>query len=93
VISTSKIRNIIAIRKNRIEKGIREEDFGSNPHSKGEHFSRSVKDFFDKIKEIFIMIEEIKIIIMEIINNNDIIYTIGYRSYDWKSNIIFILYK
>jgi len=40
-ISTSKIKKIIVIKKNRNEKGKREELFGSNPHSKGEFFSRS----------------------------------------------------
>lgn len=45
-ISTSKIRKIIAIKKNRIEKGSRADLFGSNPHSKGELFSRSLIIFF-----------------------------------------------
>lgn len=40
-ISTSKIKKIIVIKKNRKEKGRRDELFGSNPHSKGEFFSRS----------------------------------------------------
>lgn len=40
-ISISKTRKITARRKNRSEKGIRAELFGSNPHSKGEDFSRS----------------------------------------------------
>jgi hypothetical protein len=40
-ISTSKIKKIIAIRKNRIENGIREELIGLNPHSKGLNFSCS----------------------------------------------------
>jgi len=40
-ISTSKIRKIIAIKKNRKEKGNRDELKGSNPHSKGDDFSRS----------------------------------------------------
>lgn len=40
-ISTSKIKKIMAIKKNRNEKGIREELNGSNPHSKGDVFSRS----------------------------------------------------
>ena len=40
-ISTSKIKKIIAIKKNRIEKGFREELKGLNPHSKGEIFSCS----------------------------------------------------
>lgn len=51
-ISTSKIKKIIVIKKNRNEKGIREDDFGSNPHSKGELFSRSINVFLDKIEEI-----------------------------------------
>lgn len=38
-----------ARRKNRKEKGIRADDFGSKPHSKGEDFSRSVGVFIDKI--------------------------------------------
>ncbi|KAF8480536.1 hypothetical protein F5888DRAFT_1787188 [Russula emetica] len=41
-ISTSKIKKIIVIKKNRKEKGIRDDLLGSNPHSKGEHFSRSI---------------------------------------------------
>lgn len=40
-ISTSKIKKIMVIRKNRSENGVRDEDFWSNPHSKGEFFSRS----------------------------------------------------
>lgn len=45
-ISTSKIRKMTAIRKNRSEKGIRADLIGSNPHSKGDGFSRSVPTFF-----------------------------------------------
>lgn len=33
VISTSKIKKITAIKKNRKEKGIRADPLGSNPHS------------------------------------------------------------
>lgn len=57
-ISTSKIKKIIVIRKNRRENGRRDELLGSNPHSKGEHFSRSVIDFFDRIeaKNIIIIV-------------------------------------
>jgi hypothetical protein len=40
-ISTSKIKKIIAIKKNRRENGKRDELKGSNPHSKGDIFSRS----------------------------------------------------
>ncbi len=43
-ISISNTIKIIARRKNRIEKGIRAVLFGSNPHSKGEDFSRSILD-------------------------------------------------
>jgi len=39
--STSKIRKITANKKKRIEKGTRADPLGSNPHSKGEFFSRS----------------------------------------------------
>lgn len=39
--STSKIKNITATKKNRIEKGRRAVYFGVNPHSKGLNFSRS----------------------------------------------------
>lgn len=39
-ISTSKIRKITVIKKNRREKGSRKSELGSNPHSKGEDFSR-----------------------------------------------------
>jgi hypothetical protein len=46
VISTSKIRKITAIRKNRKENGIRADLFGSNPHSKADGFSRSGVFFF-----------------------------------------------
>lgn len=55
-ISTSKIKKIMAIKKNRKEKGKREDDFWSNPHSKVVIFSRWLKDFFDKIKDIIIKI-------------------------------------
>lgn len=40
-ISMSKTRNTTANRKNRRENGSRADLFGSNPHSKAEHFSRS----------------------------------------------------
>lgn len=46
-ISTSKIRKIMARRKNRREKGSRADFIGSNPHSKGELFSRSPVVRFD----------------------------------------------
>ena len=48
MISTSKIKKMTAIKKNRSENGIRADPFGSNPHSKGEFFSRSLIVFLDK---------------------------------------------
>lgn len=62
-ISTSKIKKIIVIKKNRIEKGRREEFIGSNPHSKGEVFSRSFNDFLARTEAKYITtIATIKII-------------------------------
>lgn len=48
-ISISNTRKITANRKNRVEKGIRAEFLGSNPHSKGDLFSRSFIDRMFKI--------------------------------------------
>lgn len=76
-ISTSKIKKIIVIKKNRKENGSRAEDLGSNPHSKGEDFSRSVKVFFDKIEASNITIIEIIKIILLILIIEKIIYTIN----------------
>ena len=47
--STSKIKKIIAIKKNRIVKGNRALNFGLNPHSKGLIFSKLKIIFFLKI--------------------------------------------
>lgn len=73
-ISTSKIKKIIVIIKNCREKGNREEVWGSNPHSKGEYFSRSVFFFFEIIIEIKINTQAIKKINIAIINRGEIIY-------------------
>lgn len=83
----------MAIKKNRIEKGSRDELNGSNPHSNGELFSRSMITFFDSDEAKNITIVEIIItnIIRKLIIN--IIYIINYKLYDWKSYILFILYK
>lgn len=74
-ISTSKIRKIMATRKNWRENGSREEDFGSNPHSKGDLFSRSIIVFFDKIVANTITIIEINIINEPIKIRDNITYT------------------
>lgn len=47
VISMSKIKKINLIKKNWILKGRREFEIGSNPHSKGETFSRDLDDFIE----------------------------------------------
>ena len=45
--STSKTKKMTAIRKKCLENGIREDSIGSNPHSKGEFFSRSIILFIE----------------------------------------------
>lgn len=74
-ISTSKIKKIIVIKKNRIEKGIREDSIGSNPHSKGDLFSRSLLVFFDKVVAKIIIIKVMINVILVIIDKLIIIYT------------------
>ena len=64
VISTSKIKKIIAIKKKCKENGKRDLDFGSNPHSKGLLFSRSIHIFFEHKFKINNRKIEIKIIIL-----------------------------
>lgn len=86
-ISTSKIKKIMAIKKNCIEKGIREVFRGSNPHSKGDAFSRSLILFFDKKEASPITSIEINKIIIAAMNRFKIIYTKIFSPYDWKSYI------
>lgn len=92
VISTSKIKKITVIMKKCMENGIRALFLGSNPHSKGEDFSRSEKVFLEIIVLIVIIITPISVIITPSHEIIMIIYT-NFRSLDWKSSIIFILYK
>lgn len=75
-ISTSKIKKIIAIKKKCRENGRREDDFGSKPHSKGEHFSRSKIVFLERIVAKIIMIQASNRRIKPIVNIIKIIYTI-----------------
>jgi hypothetical protein len=74
-ISTSKIKKIIAIKKNWIEKGRREEFRGSKPHSKGDIFSRSKILFFESSEARIITITAIIKTMKAIINKFKIIYT------------------
>jgi len=48
-ISISKTKNKTASKKNRREKGNRAVALGSNPHSKGELFSRSFEERIERI--------------------------------------------
>lgn len=57
-ISTSKIKKIIASKKNRKEKGKRADLIGSKPHSKGELFSRSLIVRLAKIQPRVITTED-----------------------------------
>jgi hypothetical protein len=65
-ISTSKIMKMTAIRKNRDENGSRAEFFGSNPHSNGDLFSRSLFIFFDSSVAIIITAVVMVIVIVAI---------------------------
>lgn len=89
-ISTSKIKKIIAIMKNRKEKGSREDSLGSKPHSNGDVFSRSKKDFFEIVEQVKINMRVININVNLIIKDKKIIYFI-YKLNDWKSVVLFIL--
>lgn len=68
-ISISNTRKITARRKNRREKGIRAFALGSNPHSKGEDFSRSSEDR----KEIVRAMRRIRRGISRVIRRADIV--------------------
>lgn len=91
--STSKIAKIIAIKKKWRENGSRAEFFGSNPHSNGLIFSRSLKDFFEIVFNNITIIIIISTIVKEINIILRITYSVDNRFFDWKSIIIFILNK
>ena len=78
VISTSKIRKITAIKKNRKENGKRAVPLGSNPHSNGEFFSRSDIVFFDNKEAIIMTKVEMIIIILIAINKIIIVFSKDY---------------
>lgn len=83
-ISRSKIRNRIAIRKNRKEKGSRAELMGSNPHSYGDFFFRSNFRFGRKC---LIINSRLEIIIDKIKNISSFIF----RMEKWQSRNAFDL--
>lgn len=89
-ISTSKIRKIIVTRKNRRENGKRVDEFESNPHSKGEAFSRLKLVLFEMRREIII-----RAVTMNKMRLNNIIIKKIISSpkspFGWKPNIQGIL--
>lgn len=89
----SKIKKISLIKKKWILNGMWLLEIGSNPHSNGEIFSRSWNDFLDNI--IFRSISVIEI--SKKINIKGIIIIIIYikifKYFNWKLNVIIILYK
>ncbi|GHU53267.1 hypothetical protein FACS189496_4500 [Bacilli bacterium] len=87
-ISTSKIMKITATKKNRDENGSRAEFFGSNPHSKGDLFSRSSWVFFEISVAAVITMVEIVIVIAANVITVDIIYLVLHKFLDWKSSIL-----
>lgn len=68
MISTSKIKNIILIKKNWILKGGRLSVKGSNPHSKGEDFSKFLDAFFERDRPRKVRIKgKVKIKILKVL--------------------------
>jgi len=67
IISVSKIKKMILIKKNWILNGRRLNDSGSNPHSNGDIFSYVIMVFLYNVKLIIMIREGINIIIILII--------------------------
>lgn len=89
VISISKIRKIRLIRKNWTLKGIRDLESGSNPHSKGEAFSRFFKSLRDNIVLIISRIRPMRKNILAIIIIKNIIYIkVWLKFFNWKLKVI-----
>lgn len=90
-ISTSKIKKITAIRKNRRENGIRADLLGSNPHSNGDLFSRSLINFFDRVVARIITIIGIINLIKILVDKTRIVFLDFYQSF-WLEVKCTILY-
>lgn len=89
----SKTKKIRLMRKNWILKGKWLVDIGSNPHSNGDIFSWSMKDFFEmkifKDKSKIEIIRAINIIVIIIV----IIYIkLVFKYFNWKLNVIYLYY-
>jgi hypothetical protein len=85
-ISTSKIRKITVTKKNRNEKGTRAPEFGSNPHSKGELFSRFNPIFLANTRERTITSAAIQNNTHAKLKKTNITPS-NTGPFDWKSNI------
>lgn len=93
VISTSKIKKIKAIKKKRSENGNRADPWGSNPHSNGEFFSRSLIIFLLSVEERSMMTREISEIKMVVSVVVIITFSESFRLIGWRPIILNILKK
>lgn len=73
-ISTSNTKKIIAIMKNRSENGIRELEKGSNPHSKGDAFSRSSEVFLLSILAVIMITNASSMITKIVVKTLNIVF-------------------
>ena len=89
MISTSKIRNTMAIRKNFSENDRRADLMGSNPHSNGDGFSRSWV-YFDAIVEF----KSMRIVARAMARDTvKAMFLTPWELPDWKSGVLYILMR
>ena len=86
--STSKIKKTMAIRKNRRENGRRADPLGSNPHSKGELFSRSANAGEARKEDKSIIRVAIDTTIITVRYINKIAELTGSELVNWKSTVL-----
>jgi hypothetical protein len=90
-ISTSKIIKITAVKKNRDEKGNHVEFFGSNPHSKGDLFSRSSFIFIEISVVNIIMAADNRMVTVAAVMVIIITCLVFHKFRDWKSSILYCI--
>jgi len=90
-ISTSKIIKITAVKKNRDEKGSPAEFFGSNPHSKGDLFSRSLFIFHEISVVNIIMAADNRMVTVAAVMVIIITCLVFHKFLDWKSSILYCI--
>lgn len=89
-ISRSNRRNVIATRKNFIEKGRRADPIGSKPHSYGLDFSAYV--FICGIQNaISTSNDASSVLVRSVIIRLITLFRVGPKLIDWKSIVLFIL--